>query len=82
MEFNSLIPFYRKISGARYVEFDDISGRLFVWSGGHGINIYGPNGIEEDYFMIGDQKENDARFEEVVFAIRSTIEERGRQKYR
>lgn len=53
-----------QLDGARLVRFD-ADGLLLAWFGGHGVHAFNADGVEVDYFSVGDFSKNDAETAEV-----------------
>lgn len=62
--------FFSVIDGARYTEYDPVYGRLFVWNGGHTINIFENDGKCYNMFVVGDMVNKSAELEEVQEGIK------------
>lgn len=61
------------IDEAELVMVEPDYGLVFVWHGGHGVNIYREDGVAVDYFTMGGSKKPNRM--QVARAIREHIAE-------
>lgn len=65
---------FETLDGARLIRYRPELALLFVWNGGHTVNVFDPWWRNIDMFSIGDFAEDSAEVEEVERGIRDYID--------
>lgn len=64
----------QQLDGVRWSQYDEATGLLLAWHGGHGIRAYDSEGKECLLWNIGDWSKSEATIEEVQENMREHIE--------
>ncbi len=73
---DTLLAFLRAIDSSELVRFDEDSATVFIWNGGHTVNVWTVADLPSitlyrnvDVFSVGDFARNTAEAHEVLAAI-------------
>ena len=72
--------FFQDLDGARLVRYDEDSGLLLVWYGGHGINAYNTSGDTVAFWNIAS-KGDEATLEEIERSIENRVVKQDYENY-